>query len=63
MLGVGDHIRKKDWGSRNYFNADPGHSDMPTLLRLETKGLIYKSKPGYWHATPDGYEAIGLKYK
>lgn len=61
MLGVGSHIRQKDWGSRNYFNAEDGHSDMPTLLRLEAAGLIERYRPGYWRATDAGYAAINLK--
>jgi hypothetical protein len=61
MLGVGSHIRVKDWGSRNYFNAGEGHSDMPTLSRLVLKGLVIPGRNEYWHATPAGYAAIGLK--
>lgn len=61
MLGVGSHIRKKDWGSRNYFNAGIGHSDMPTLHRLIDKGLVIGGLPEYFHATDAGYAAIGLK--
>ncbi len=40
MLGIGSHIPAKDWGSRNYFNAGEGHSDMPSLLRLIAAGLV-----------------------
>lgn len=61
MLGVGSHIPKRDWGARNYFNAGDGHSDMPSLLRLEAAGLIERGRPGYWHATDAGYDAIALK--
>lgn len=61
MLGVGSHIPKRQWGYRNHFNADEGHSDMPSLLRLEAAGLIVRGRPGYWHATAAGYDAINLK--
>ena len=63
MLGVGSHIRKTEWGYRNYFNAGEDHSDMATLRRLEAKGLAAKFAPEYWHATEAGYAAIGLKPK
>ncbi len=36
MLGAKSHIRKKDWGYRNYFNAEKGHSDEKTLLELHS---------------------------
>jgi hypothetical protein len=63
MLGVGSHIRKRDWGFRNYFNAEDGHFDMPALKRLEAAGLIFQGRPGYWHANADGYRAVGLNVR
>jgi hypothetical protein len=30
---------------RNFFDADPGHHDMPDLEALETAGLMVRSKP------------------
>jgi hypothetical protein len=63
MLGVGSHIPKRFWGSRNYFNADEGHADMPILRRLEAKGLITAGRVGYWHATQAGCAAIAVKVK
>lgn len=63
MLGVGSHIPKRQWCYRNYFNADEGHSDMPSLLRLWANGLITRGRPGYWHATETGMKAIGLTAK
>lgn len=65
MLGIGEHIPKRDWCYRNYFNAEEGHSDMPSLLRLKANGLIIRSacNPDYWHATESGCKAIGLTAK
>lgn len=63
MLGVGSHIAKKDWGYRNYFNAQPGHFDEPSLLRLEASGLVRRGQRDYWHATEAGCKAIGLTDK
>lgn len=60
MLGVGSHIPKKQWAYRNYFNAEDGHGDMPSLLRLQADGLVLKGRPGYWHASEAGCRAIGL---
>lgn len=63
MLGVGSHIPKKDWGYRNYFNAGPGHSDMPSLERLVAGGLAEQCSSEYWRATNAGMRAIGLTAK
>lgn len=63
MLGVGEHIHKRDWGYRNYYNAEEGHDGMPSLLRLEGNGLIVRGHHGYWHATESGCKAIGLTAK
>lgn len=60
MLGMGSHIPQKDWGSRNYFNAGEGHSDMPSLLRLIAAGLVVRGQPDYFHATRAGCEAVAL---
>jgi hypothetical protein len=63
MLGVGSHIPKRDWGFRNYFNAGPGHSDMPSLERLVAAGLAEQFRPEYWRATIAGMKAIGMTDK
>jgi hypothetical protein len=63
MLGIGSHIRKRDWGFRNYFNAGEGHSDMPSLKRLEAAGLVVQFRADYWAATDDGKRAVGLEIK
>lgn len=62
MLGMRMDKAKRDWGYRNYFNSCEGHSDMPSLLRLEAAGLIKRSTSdvNYWHATEAGCKAIGL---
>lgn len=60
-LGVGSHIHKRDWGHRNYFNAEPGHHAYSSLLRLQASGLLKQgSRPDYFHATEAGCKAIGL---
>lgn len=63
MLGVGSHIPKRQWCYRNYFNAEAGHADMPSLLRMERQGLVVGGREGYWHATEAGMKAIGLNAK
>jgi hypothetical protein len=63
MLGVGEHIKKANWGYRNYFNAEDGHHSMPSLIRLQSAGLIEKYRPSYWRATEAGCRAIGLTGK
>jgi predicted mannosyl-3-phosphoglycerate phosphatase (HAD superfamily) len=63
MLGVGSHIPKRDWGYRNYFNAGPGHHDMPSLERLVAAGLVEQFRTEYFRATDAGMRAIGLTAK
>lgn len=63
MLGVGSHIPKRDWCYRNYFNAGPGHSDMPSIERLVSSGLAEEYRPEYYRATVAGMRAIGLNEK
>lgn len=63
MLGVASNVPKKDIGYRNYFNSCPGHSDLPSLERLEANGLVRRGEPNYWHATEAGCKAIGLTAK
>lgn len=43
---------------RNYFNAEPGHSDMPLLRSLIEQGLMYENRhdPKYFHVTEAGIE-------
>lgn len=68
MLGVGSHIKKRDWGYRNYFAASDGGSDREALHRLVARGLVVlgrKASPemgghSYFHATEAGMDAIGL---
>lgn len=60
MLGVGDHVRKKDWCYRNYYNANDGDASME---RLHVAGLVEQYRPNYWRATEAGCRAIGLTPK
>jgi hypothetical protein len=55
-LGL-DYNRKS---FRNYFNAEPGHSEMPIIQSLITKGLM-KQNPrdsNYFHVTDKGIEEV-----
>lgn len=65
MLGIGSHIPRSQHGFRNYFNAEPGHNDMPSLERLVERGLVKQNqlRPDYWHATEDGAKVAGLDAK
>lgn len=63
MLGIGSHIKKRQWGYRNHFA--PGGSDIQSMERLEEAGLVQKGRPyeetHYYHATEAGCVAAGLK--
>lgn len=60
MLGVGNHIPKRDWYSRNYFNSSDGGPDNDVLSWLESQGLVIRGRPQYWHVTKTGAKAIGM---
>lgn len=63
MLGIGSHIKKRQWGYRNHFA--PGGADIQSMERLESAGLVRKGRPYeetyYYHATEAGCRAAGLK--
>ena len=63
MLGIGSHIKKRQWGYRNHFV--PGGADIQSMERLELAGLVRKGRPyedtHYYHATEDGCAAAELK--
>lgn len=40
---------------RNYFNAEEGHSDMPTLESLVAKGFMDRTR--FWHTPGDMFRA------
>lgn len=46
---------------RNHFVADDGHSDMPTLQSLTSKGLMVRRASELFHATAAGAAAVGLR--
>ncbi|WP_232821356.1 hypothetical protein [Acidithiobacillus ferrivorans] len=63
MLGIGSHIKKRQWGYRNHFA--PGGADIQSMERLEAVVLVRKGQPyqetHYYHATEAGCVAAGLK--
>jgi hypothetical protein len=62
-LGIGPHIKKRQWGYRNHFA--PGGTDIQSMERLEEAGLVRKGRvyedTHYYHATEVGCIAAGLK--
>lgn len=62
MLGIARNVPKKQWGYRNYYASSV--SDMPSMTRLETAGLVRRGRPYedayYFHATEAGCLAVGL---
>ncbi len=46
---------------RNYFNAEPGHGDMPIVESLIAKGLMFQNprNPYYYHVSDAGYAIMG----
>jgi hypothetical protein len=66
MLGIGSHIPKRQWGSRNSFSC--GEDDLPSLRRLEAAGfvqhlnscLVETTGAPYFVATLAGMEWAGL---
>lgn len=63
MLGIGSHIKKRQWGYRNHFA--PGGPDIQSMERLAEAGLVRKGQPyqetHFYHATEAGCVAAGLK--
>ena len=55
-LGL-DYNRKS---FRNYFNAEPGHSEMPIIQSLISKGLMKQNPrdPYYFHVTEAGIKEL-----
>lgn len=63
MLGVGKHIRKRDWGFRNYFNSTPDSPDDKRMALLHDMGYVVPGARGssnYWHCTALACMAVGL---
>ena len=62
MLGVSTHIKKRDWGYRNYFAA--GANQIEGMERLLAAGYVNKGHVSenmtYYHATEAGMDAIGI---
>ncbi|MDA8152035.1 MAG: hypothetical protein ACYCVT_07210 [Acidithiobacillus ferrooxidans] len=42
MLGIGSHIKKRQWGYRNHFA--PAGVDLQSMERLESAGLVRKGR-------------------
>lgn len=63
MVGAQSHIPRREWGFRNYYNAEPdspGERAMQVLVRL---GFVVAGRRGYWHCTDAGCRAAGLNDK
>lgn len=60
MLGVGLETPRKQWGYRNYYDAEPGHHRYPHLLMLRNLGLVTEQRPGHWSATLAGAQVAGV---
>ena len=65
MLGISQRTPRNQWGYRNYYASSI--SDMPSMARLETAGLVRRGRPYedayYFHATKAGCLAVGLDAK
>ena len=60
MLGMGSHIPRRDWYSRNYFNSSDAGPDNDVLQWLEAQALVIRGRPQYWHVTRTGMKAVGM---
>ena len=60
MLGAEQHIPKRHWYHRNYFNSPDAGPDVELLHWMEEQGLVQRGRPNYWHATEAGQKAIGM---
>ena len=63
-LGADSRYSKKQWGFRNRFCADQGHSDYKDLIFLVDAGLMVKAKrlgQNFFFASKQGAIAIGFK--
>jgi hypothetical protein len=69
MLGAESHIRKSNWGYRNYYCAEVGGKDERNLAEMATLGLVRRGHTinegtdVYFFATEQGMDAIGLTAK
>lgn len=64
MLGADDRYGRSSWGFRNYFAAEPNTEDDHSMQRLLAAGYVKTSGTRhsliYYHATPEGCEALGF---
>lgn len=64
MLGVGDHVPKKQWGYRNHYCARAGSPEEAELMELVGLDLVEKGAERltstYFHCTELGCKAAGL---
>lgn len=66
MLGAESHIKKSQWGYRNYYCAGVGGKDEQDLIKLANIGLVRRGltinegEDVYFFATEKGMDAIGL---
>jgi hypothetical protein len=66
MLGAESHIKKSNWGYRNYYCAEVGGKDESDLMKMAKRGLVERGhtinegNSVYFFATERGMDAIGL---
>lgn len=60
-LGIDNCKPRRQWGYRNYFNAEEGHHAIPSLRRLVEAGLMEQYRPNYYRATALGMDVAGLR--
>lgn len=62
MLGIGAHIKRRQWGYRNHYA--PGADDIESMERLVKYGLAVRGRAynnmHYYHATLAGCIVAGL---
>lgn len=69
MLGAESHIKKSQWGFRNYYCAGVGCNDERDLMAMAELGLVRRGRTindgdsVYFIATEKGMDAIGLSKK
>lgn len=64
MLGADERYKKKQWGFRNHFCAEPDGKDCAELEKLEGMGLVrsgFRDNYKVFWATKDGAVRIGFK--
>ena len=65
MLGATENVKKKNWGYRNYFCAEPFTDDFDELVKLQHLGFVWHVNTlihgDIFYATRKGAIEIGFK--